>query len=489
MAKPTDRFAIESIQKESFLPNYYQQMKIDRKSHCRGYHSIVNCLEGSVVLEDALADVVSGTEDLPIPSDSELSMNMNMYTIPKEFEKVQSQGFPLIEDLSSQYLRTHFNLCPANALDGQNDGNSPKSGKKSKDKKPDLTEQEKLLKSSLSSGNNTNNNNNISNPPGTSISQLTNMYNNPNCHSNISEHCSPTIHYTGNDPKFGPICISLFKFLLYSKLTTDYHSAYRVCVRTVDHDQTLRCTVFESVIPSPENEKESEKNSKSDSSFLSIGSYKHNNNHSNNLTDDLISSKAIINFVCPELDIREFKQVQQPKNNDQDHKDNSVNLNSNNPLSHKKLSDPLTEILKLDELRSCSRNDQKKRKIGILLQLPGQSTEKDMYNNQCGTENFRIFLDWLGKRTKLKGFPGYNGGLDCKRDQTGKESYYTKFKNYEIMFHVSTLLPFSEGNDSSSSQQLARKRHIGNDIITIIFQDEPKEGGSCYSADSSVIDV
>jgi RAP1 GTPase activating protein 1 len=36
------------------------------------------------------------------------------------------------------------------------------------------------------------------------------------------------------------------------------------------------------------------------------------------------------------------------------------------------------------------------------------------------------------------------------------------------MFHVSTLLPYSK----TDSQQLERKRHIGNDIVTIIFQDE-----------------
>lgn len=96
MAKPTDRFSIESIQKETFLPNYYQQMKINRKIQSRGYHSIVNCPEGSVVLEDGLADVVSGTENIPIPNDSELTHNM--YTIPKNSGS-NSQGFPLIEDL------------------------------------------------------------------------------------------------------------------------------------------------------------------------------------------------------------------------------------------------------------------------------------------------------------------------------------------------------------------------------------------------------
>ena len=38
----------------------------------------------------------------------------------------------------------------------------------------------------------------------------------------------------------------------------------------------------------------------------------------------------------------------------------------------------------------------------------------------------------------------------------------------EIMFHVSTLLPFTP-NDQ---QQLRRKRHIGNDVVAIIFQEK-----------------
>jgi RAP1 GTPase activating protein 1 len=35
------------------------------------------------------------------------------------------------------------------------------------------------------------------------------------------------------------------------------------------------------------------------------------------------------------------------------------------------------------------------------------------------------------------------------------------------MFHVSTLLPYTVGD----AQQLQRKRHIGNDIVAIIFQE------------------
>lgn len=36
------------------------------------------------------------------------------------------------------------------------------------------------------------------------------------------------------------------------------------------------------------------------------------------------------------------------------------------------------------------------------------------------------------------------------------------------MFHVSTKLPFTEGD----TQQLQRKRHIGNDIVALVFQEE-----------------
>ena len=37
------------------------------------------------------------------------------------------------------------------------------------------------------------------------------------------------------------------------------------------------------------------------------------------------------------------------------------------------------------------------------------------------------------------------------------------------MFHVSTLLPYTPGCD----QQVGRKRHIGNDLVVILFQVSP----------------
>lgn len=40
----------------------------------------------------------------------------------------------------------------------------------------------------------------------------------------------------------------------------------------------------------------------------------------------------------------------------------------------------------------------------------------------------------------------FRGGLDVTHGQTGSESVYHNFHNKEIMFHVSTKLPFTEGD-------------------------------------------
>lgn len=76
-------------------------------------------------------------------------------------------------------------------------------------------------------------------------------------------------------------------------------------------------------------------------------------------------------------------------------------------------------------------------------------------------------MSTMAKKIELKGWPGYPGGLDVVHGQTGKYAYFTKFRDFDIMFHVSTCLPHVSGDD----QQLEKKRHIGNDVVVIVFQD------------------
>nr|XP_025967973.1 GTPase-activating Rap/Ran-GAP domain-like protein 3 isoform X6 [Dromaius novaehollandiae] len=106
-------------------------------------------------------------------------------------------------------------------------------------------------------------------------------------------------------------------------------------------------------------------------------------------------------------------------------------------------------------------------KFGVLYAKDGQLTDDEMFSNETGSESFQRFLGLMGDKITLKGWTGYRGGLDTKNDTTGSFSIYTVYQGHEIMFHVSTMLPYSREN----KQQVERKRHIGNDIVTIVFQE------------------
>ncbi|CAG0895690.1 unnamed protein product [Cyprideis torosa] len=94
--------------------------------------------------------------------------------------------------------------------------------------------------------------------------------------------------------------------------------------------------------------------------------------------------------------------------------------------------------------------------VGVIYQRFGQTTEEELFTNSLPSPAFEEFLELLGRRVQLKDHEGYRGGLDTVHGHTGEESVHTTFKDREIMFHVSPLLPYTE-NDP---QQLQRKRHI-----------------------------
>ncbi|XP_039508525.1 rap1 GTPase-activating protein 1 isoform X4 [Pimephales promelas] len=107
-------------------------------------------------------------------------------------------------------------------------------------------------------------------------------------------------------------------------------------------------------------------------------------------------------------------------------------------------------------------------KFGVIYQKFGQTSEEELFGNNEEGPAFVEFLEFLGQKIELHDFKGFRGGLDVTHGQTGSESVYHNFHNKEIMFHVSTKLPYTEGD----TQQLQRKRHIGNDIVAIVFQEE-----------------
>ncbi|XP_077862589.1 uncharacterized protein LOC102801706 [Saccoglossus kowalevskii] len=140
----------------------------------------------------------------------------------------------------------------------------------------------------------------------------------------------------------------------------------------------------------------------------------------------------------------------------------SQEIGVNPPLRLAQLSFMSTpdELLKLDQVFVKSE-----LKVGVVYIKEGQTTEEEILNNPHHSAYFDEFLDILGMRVKMKGFNGYKGGLDAINDLTGSTSVYTRWKDIEIMFHVSTLLPC----DERDPQKLQRKRHIGNDIVCVVF--------------------
>ncbi|CAF4870237.1 unnamed protein product, partial [Rotaria sp. Silwood1] len=109
-----------------------------------------------------------------------------------------------------------------------------------------------------------------------------------------------------------------------------------------------------------------------------------------------------------------------------------------------------------------------KFKFGVIYQRRGQTTEEEFFNNERHGRSLDEFLDIIATRVSLKNFKGYRAGLDVSEQTDCPISYYELYDHKEIMFHVSTLLPFTHTDTS----QIQRKRHIGNDIVAIVFQEE-----------------
>ncbi|KAI8874744.1 hypothetical protein K501DRAFT_161609, partial [Backusella circina FSU 941] len=104
-------------------------------------------------------------------------------------------------------------------------------------------------------------------------------------------------------------------------------------------------------------------------------------------------------------------------------------------------------------------------KFGVLNVKEGQSTEETWFSNTGLSDDLVKFLEIMGEKIELKGYQGYAAGLDTKTGESGSISYRSSWKGTDIMFHVAPLMPL-QNNDK---QHVFRKKHIGNDIVSIIF--------------------
>ncbi|XP_076345380.1 TSC complex subunit tuberin isoform X3 [Tachypleus tridentatus] len=115
-------------------------------------------------------------------------------------------------------------------------------------------------------------------------------------------------------------------------------------------------------------------------------------------------------------------------------------------------------------------------KIGVVYVGVGQSNnEAAILGNQFGSLRYNKFLQNLGTLLRLKDvdpLTNYIGGLDVDGED-GKYAFSWQDDVMQVIFHVATLLP----NKPSDPLCNSKKRHIGNNHVTIVFN----ESGEDYS--------
>ncbi|KAJ6228155.1 rho gtpase-activating protein [Anaeramoeba flamelloides] len=140
-----------------------------------------------------------------------------------------------------------------------------------------------------------------------------------------------------------------------------------------------------------------------------------------------------------------------------------LSLESKRDLIPLKRSDRLERSLKeLDK-----RPTREAQKIGVIYIAPNQIAQNDILSNENASPLFEEFINGLGWEVDLKHHLGYVGGLDTYNETDGATAPYYSDYQTEVIFHVITRMPNSKNNP----KQINKKRHVGNDIVHIVWSE------------------
>ncbi|KFA78535.1 hypothetical protein S40288_01451 [Stachybotrys chartarum IBT 40288] len=107
-------------------------------------------------------------------------------------------------------------------------------------------------------------------------------------------------------------------------------------------------------------------------------------------------------------------------------------------------------------------------KVGVIYIGEGQTQETEILANVSGSRDYVEFLNNLGTLTRLKGATFNTQGLDREYDTDGQHTFCWRDRVTEIVFHVTTQMPTNLEMDPLCN---LKKRHTGNDFVSIIFND------------------
>ena len=110
-------------------------------------------------------------------------------------------------------------------------------------------------------------------------------------------------------------------------------------------------------------------------------------------------------------------------------------------------------------------------KIGIMYVAEGQQDEVSILSNSYGSSHYERFLSEVGQLFSLHQNQNiYTGGLDTSEnllDGAFAICHFPDQRLAQIIFHVTTMMP----NNIQDKLFTAKKRHIGNDFVNVIWND------------------
>ncbi|KAK7507156.1 hypothetical protein BaRGS_00001091 [Batillaria attramentaria] len=111
-------------------------------------------------------------------------------------------------------------------------------------------------------------------------------------------------------------------------------------------------------------------------------------------------------------------------------------------------------------------------RIGVIYVGPGQvRDEKSILGNRYGSGRYMEFVQGLGRMLSLQDVEQnsfYLGGLGS---EDGKFTYIWQDESMLVIFHIATLMP----NKKSDPNYNCKKMHIGNDFVTIVYNDSGED--------------
>lgn len=113
-------------------------------------------------------------------------------------------------------------------------------------------------------------------------------------------------------------------------------------------------------------------------------------------------------------------------------------------------------------------------RVAVLYVGPGQEDELTVLRNgpEDISEAYGAFLETLGWRVDLRTHPGYAGGLEVDNVLDHQALYYCT-ATLECVFHEAASLVM--GSEEDDPQIVAKKRHLSNDHVQIIWNEHNRD--------------